>query len=298
MKSLGSALGFGAFFFCLAATSPANPGDEQREFAPPPEPFSWTGFYVGGNVGGTWDNYRLGSFAEDIDIVHQFGDLFPDNIGPPTPAFPSVVAHFPESDPLKGSIFGGGQIGFNKQWGRLVIGVEGDFDALSTSQKKSYSFSGTVVSTTNSATTNAIATREGSADWNASARARIGYGSGRWLFYVTGGLAFAEVNARADDVAVTNFFMNGIPTGTITSTNQSSESDVLVGWTAGTGGEWKITQSVSVGLEYRYSNFGGHNFEFDDHGGAIGSGNTSVELSSHQATVRVNVLLSNLFGKR
>jgi outer membrane immunogenic protein len=296
MKSLGRALGFGAFFFCLAAIASANPGEEQQEVAPL-EPYSWTGFYIGGNVGGTWDNYRLGSFAENVDIVHQFGDLFPFELGIATPAFPSVLVHFPESDPLEGSFFGGGQIGYAKQWGRWVVGVEGDFDALSTSLRKSYPFSGSVATGTDSAQTQGVATREGSTDWNASLRTRVGYATGRWLLYLTGGLAFAEVTGRADDVAVTNFFMNGVPAGTITSTNQSSQSDILAGWTAGGGIDYWMTRSVSVGAEYRYSNFGGHNFGFDDHGGAINSGNTSVELSSHQATIRVNVLLSNLFGK-
>lgn len=296
IKSLGCVLGFGIFFGVVAMALAEPPATDER-VPPPIQRFSWTGFYAGGNVGGAWSNYRFGSFNENVDLVQQFAELFPfDRI--PTPAFDPVRLHLPETDPLDGSIFGGGQIGYNMQRNRLVVGVEGDFDALSTSRKASFSFSRTTAAGINSAQTNGTATREASTDWNASVRIRVGYTYDRWLFYLTGGPAFADVTGRADDVATTNFFMRNFPIGTLTSTNKSSESDVFSGWTAGAGADWRVTQLVSVGVEYRYSNFGGQTFVFDDHGGPLTSGPTGIESSSHQATVRVSVMLSDLFGKR
>jgi outer membrane immunogenic protein len=68
--------------------------------APMPPPFSWSGFYIGGNFGGAW--------------VH--GDAT-DNFG----------LDFGNSD-RNGAFIAGGQVGFNYQVNNYVIGVEGDFD--------------------------------------------------------------------------------------------------------------------------------------------------------------------------
>ena len=53
-----------AFSLLLATTITANAADVRArpaQYAPPPPvyappPFSWTGFYVGGNIGGAWAN--------------------------------------------------------------------------------------------------------------------------------------------------------------------------------------------------------------------------------------------------
>jgi len=63
-------------------------------------PFSWAGFYIGGNIGGAWFH------REVTDSV--FGFNF-DNGG-------------------NGVFIGGGQLGFNAQFSNVVLGVEWDFD--------------------------------------------------------------------------------------------------------------------------------------------------------------------------
>ena len=69
--------------------------------APPPVPvFSWTGFYIGPNVGGAWTNNR---FTDTLFLTN-----FSNN--------------------NKGVFIGGGQIGGNYQIGQFVIGGELDFD--------------------------------------------------------------------------------------------------------------------------------------------------------------------------
>ena len=60
---------------------------------------NWTGFYVGGHLGGAWGYFRNNG----------------TNIGP--------------SD-VGGGFAGGGQGGFNYQMGRVVLGVEGDISAI------------------------------------------------------------------------------------------------------------------------------------------------------------------------
>ena len=72
--------------------------------APPPPPvpmFSWTGFYVGGNIGGAWSN----SNWTDTLFLTRFNN-----------------------NNNNGVFIGGGQIGGNYQVGQFVIGGEWDFD--------------------------------------------------------------------------------------------------------------------------------------------------------------------------
>jgi outer membrane immunogenic protein len=65
-----------------------------------PPPFSWTGFYLGGNIGGAWAHRNV--------TDNLFGLNF--------------------SQTSDGVFIGGGQVGFNYQMGGFLLGVEADFD--------------------------------------------------------------------------------------------------------------------------------------------------------------------------
>src|SRR5690242_2411029 len=71
----------------------------------PPPPFSWTGFYVGANIGGAWSN---GAIA---DVVTG-ANLNTDSSG----------------------FIGGGQVGFNYQFNTFVLGLEWDIDGTTISK--------------------------------------------------------------------------------------------------------------------------------------------------------------------
>ncbi|MGF1619389.1 MAG: outer membrane protein [Rhodomicrobiaceae bacterium] len=64
-------------------------------------------------------------------------------------------------------------------------------------------------------------------DYMASIRGRVGYAFDNLLVYGTGGIAFTEQDFLGD----------------------------LVGWTAGLGMDYKLTQNISVGAETLYYNF-------------------------------------------
>jgi len=70
--------------------------------------------------------------------------------------------------------------------------------------------------------------------------------SPRALFYVTGGLAYGGANE--------SFFLVGTPpaTGTI----PGNASTTRVGWTAGAGAEWAITDRWTVRAEYLHLDLG------------------------------------------
>jgi outer membrane immunogenic protein len=94
----------------LLATSMAANAAELRArpapYAPPPPvyappPFSWTGFYLGGNIGGAWAHRDV----PDTFLGVDFG-----------------------SGNDRGVFIGGGQLGYNWQIGYAVLGIEADFD--------------------------------------------------------------------------------------------------------------------------------------------------------------------------
>src|SRR5215472_16230684 len=77
-------------------------------YIPPAPPPLWTGFYLGVNAGGTWSNNN----EVDIDTVNAFR----------TPAFIAAAAASALADnadiPLQhGGFIGGGQLGYNYQFG-------------------------------------------------------------------------------------------------------------------------------------------------------------------------------------
>jgi outer membrane immunogenic protein len=73
----------------------------------------------------------------------------------------------------------------------------------------------------------------------ATARARLGYATDRWLVFVTGGAAFARVEARDDNPPFAD-----------------SETKTRTGWTVGGGAEYALMGNWSVKGEYLFADFG------------------------------------------
>jgi outer membrane immunogenic protein len=117
----------------------------------------------------------------------------------------------------------GGTAGYNWQAGNWVLGLEGDFDWLS--MKSTQFFTCASGCTTKF-------------DDFGTARARLGYASGPYLLYATGGAAFTRARI---------FSGNGTIDG---------PWDGTTGWTAGAGVEGMINQNWSWKLEYLYASFG------------------------------------------
>ena len=174
----------------------------------PPQPYSspWTGFYLGGHIGG--------AFATS-DWVST------------TPGF---VGLNDASAGLSGFI-GGGQVGFNYQFDRIVTGIEADGSWANLNKTVASCFQ----DPTQSCTTKA--------DWFATLTGRLGFTSDRTLFYAKGGAAWGAFK-----------YANPCPT-TCTSPNYSA-NETRSGWTAGGGIEYALTGNWSVKLEYDYLDFG------------------------------------------
>src|SRR6516162_617633 len=145
----------------LAASATAACADgmygARPSYAPPA--FSWTGLYIGGNVGYAW-----------AQSEHCEGANVPCTGGAP---------NFPEADARGG--FGGLTAGYNYQTGRFVLGIEGDYNFTHLKD--------TTPSTATFGCAGGCTTELGNFG---TVRARLGYAYWTTLAYFTAGLAFTE----------------------------------------------------------------------------------------------------------
>ncbi len=223
ISALAAAASIGFVSSAIAADLPAKAPIVK---APVAVPFSWTGFYIGGNVGYGWGNGDT-SFTP-LPTAAAFVNLAPTTLSP---------------NP-KG-VFGGLQAGYNLQMGEWVWGLETDFQ-----------WSGMTGSVTQTPIIQNNGTAFGGAGflqasekitWFGTLRARAGITpADRVLLYVTGGLAYGNVEYAAQ----TDFR----PVGTIQY--PASFSKTKAGWTLGGGFEWAVANNWSVKAEYLYINLG------------------------------------------
>ena len=143
----------------------------------------WDGFYIGGNLGfGSTDFSATGSIfgASATETVTGSG------------------------------VVGGVQVGYNKQFGTFVLGLETDFDATSIS--------------------NTTAGVETKLPWFGTTRVRAGFLlTPALLLYGTGGAAYGHAEISAPGASIT------VPG---------------VGWAAGAGLQYAFTPQWSIGAEY------------------------------------------------
>lgn len=129
-----------------------------------------------------------------------------------------------------GGMIGGLQAGYNFVLpSGLLLGVEADLSF------PNYIDSNSIVATL---TTGQSDIRE-KLDYVGTARGRIGYASGLWLAYATGGLAWASGR-----------FIDTLPSG-----SEDKHLNARLGWAAGAGIEYAFAPHWSARLEYLYSKY-------------------------------------------
>jgi outer membrane immunogenic protein len=102
--------------------------------------------------------------------------------------------------------------------------------------------------------------------WFGTARGRLGIEPvDRWLLYVTGGLAYGQVQSSSS-VTTTTAFAGGPTLATATAT--SGANNTRAGWTVGAGVEWAIARQWSAKAEYLYVDLGTFNNTFTGTGPA------------------------------
>ena len=226
----------------------AQAADMPVKAPPPPAPvmYNWTGFYIGGHIGGAWAD-RGGQDRFDTDNRcfwggGEFGDVCFDNNG------------FGRND---GRFIVGGQVGFNYQVNRWVWGVEGQISAL-TSQDND---SACGFFTFGDGTRDHLFNCNNRGNWVATIAARLGvtFGeTGNWLLYLKGGGAFADsrFGVRLRDNCLFDFCDNDFAF--------RNNDDTRTGWMFGAGLEYGAWGNWSWKLEYNYMDFGSRTIHFDN----------------------------------
>jgi len=107
----------------------------------------------------------------------------------------------------------------------------------------------------------------------ATVRARLGWAHGDYLWYVTGGAAFARVDSN---ITLTS----SNPLGTFASPTVAAFTTNRTGWTAGAGVETSLFGNWSAKLEYLYVDLGDVNNTITTAPTAIGT--FGVFTGSHQ----------------
>jgi outer membrane immunogenic protein len=201
--------------------------------------YNWTGFYAGVNVGYSWgrDPYDIaGASTTRTRVFRAFGLPAETLISDVTAAGPAFAAAGTAN--IDGFV-GGGQMGYNWQTGGMVWGLETDIQW--TGQKGSSEFCLTAGCPLGSFTANA----DYRLRWFGTFRARAGVlVDPRVLLYVTGGLAYGEIN-----VDYTAGIL-GLPLGS------TSTSTVKAGWTIGGGIEGALGGNWTAKAEYLYMDLG------------------------------------------
>ena len=224
-------LGAAAFAVASLALSTAMAADlPTRKDAPiyvPPAPvYNWTGFYIGANLGASFSNGSSNLVGSPAFLA------LAGVAGIPTSGYGNNTAGF----------IGGVQAGYNYQINQAVVGVETDFDWMTANPH------GTVTSVGGGGLTNVTTDVSARMNWLGTTRLRVGFlPTDRFLVYATGGLAYGGGNYNASIVGTG-------PSGIDTWTGANNAS--RVGWTIGGGGEYAITNNVTLRAEYLYYNLG------------------------------------------
>jgi outer membrane immunogenic protein len=258
-----------------AALAADLPSSKTAPILPPPPPL-WTGFYAGLNAG-----YGFGANSNITSGV--WGAPGPSDywspgylLAPPTTLASGLALTGYSSNNQTGFV-GGGQIGYNYQFGqKFVIGLEADIQGSGIRGSGRHvgagAESGRSLSletgdlTEVSSTSFGGATINAGVDWLGTVRGRVGYlFSPTLLIYGTGGLtyggAYANVTHFASSTSTTTYEDGPSDAGATTHTflGGGSKSQTLVGWNAGGGFEWLFAPSWSVKAEAFYWSLGNMN---------------------------------------
>jgi outer membrane immunogenic protein len=205
---------------------PAPPMAPAAPIAYAPQIYNWSGVYVGGHLGGA---YSASSWT--------------DPFNPGT-----------NDDSNSWGFLGGGQVGANAQFNRLVIGVEGDFSWINSKNNGTDSM-GEALST--------------NVQWTSTVAGRVGAAFDRLLVYGKGGLALAQDQSSLTDLGG----------------NVATDSFLRTGWTVGAGLEYALDDHWSAKIEYDYLGFGSQNMNFTT---PLESVSSSANLNLQEVKAGIN----------
>lgn len=248
MTFKASVLGALASVFAIGAAAAADlPMYKGPAYAPPPPPvFTWEGWHVG--ISGSYG----GGASYTASTLYNY-------------AAPAVL--FADTSRGTTGFLAGVQSGYTWQFANnFVLGYESEFNYADVSTSNNGGFAGGVNTRLN---------------WFGAERLRFGYALGRFLPYITGGLAYGQVRTQGVDFFAGDAFI-------------SNASRWQAGWTVGAGLEYAVLDNISVKAEYLYTSMKGPN------GAGIGFPTGSYRIfdgrgfDTHIARIGINYQIKNI----
>lgn len=235
---------------------------------------NWSGFYVGGNLGGIWSQFQ--GNVTDSTYVDRFGITIPAFALPFNANQSSFIA--------------GGQIGYNWIRNHIVWGTEVGFSGVNFNKSHSVNINETGQANNVFKAGDHFSSQ---INWQGSWVAHLGMTTEQWMFYSLGGVAFTGATLSTNIISI-------IIDGDKYPSAAGSNSKTLVGGTVGVGTEYVILSNLRVGLEYRYSDYGKKSYNVGTNpvskppnSGFIFTPLTAnMRLSTNQVVARLNYALN------
>lgn len=233
-------LGLAGVIAAAVACGPAFAADLAPTYKAPVKALtpvaSWTGFYVGGNVGYDWSSGSSGISVLSTDPA----------LAAPLAVFVAAGSLPAALSPSAKGVIGGGQFGYNwqvsPQW---LVGLEADFQGSDVKGSTTQVLAPAGFDVTSTTVTKGI-------DWFGTVRGRVGVlVAPQWLLYGTGGFAYGRTKSSFGITDLTNGCVVGA-----TICASAASSGTSTGWSAGAGTEVMFAPNWSFKAEYLYVDLG------------------------------------------
>jgi outer membrane immunogenic protein len=255
----------------IAVSAPAVAADMAVRPAAAPAVTNWSGCYVGGFVGYGYGHSKhrsdspFGTTAvnqQPVPSASAFTFLAGEQLAAGSTAGFDITPRFNES-----GLIGGADMGCNIQTGFWVWGFEVDIQDKMFKDGQANDLApifnpGFISQTTER--------------WAGTARVRLGYAVDKWMFYATGGYAYASVEATVwNDLqggvacltqlgAAANCGSASLLIGNAANPGaafpSAHDKRIISGYTVGGGTEYALGYGWSAKSEFLYTNYGWHQF--------------------------------------
>jgi opacity protein-like surface antigen len=226
--------------------------------APPPASFRWSGFYVGAQIGYADANFDVNKATQPL-VANAVRALLVE-----TEAGISGLPNLPSGD-ARGMTYGG-FVGYNAQWGDVVMGLELNYNRTNLKHESSDTIARSFVTSNQFRNDVQIDSNiQARITDYATVRARAGYAMGWIMPYGFAALAIGQVNYRRSarvrivetDVSPSAIDpTDGIPPrpgGSLDVTAVDSRNNAItVGYAGGAGVDVGLTPNLFVRGEWEY----------------------------------------------
>ena len=194
---------------------------------------AWSGWYVGGNLGGVW-----GEGTATVRAAQGTGAVGIN------PLDVTAINNASLSGSKSNSGFTGGvEGGYNWVGQGWLFGIESDWGFMDISNGASRTVQSPLLI---NPPINFTLSQDVKTDWIWTLRPRLGFITGNWLFYGTVGLAVTDIKSTL------HFSDTSSATHTVTSDSSGTQS----GWIGGVGVAYAFSPQWSFKGEWLYTDFG------------------------------------------